>query len=80
MLNMLIGVPQTVTKYLKEPKAHVGPMFQKRDEFSSVEDQQFAIGDRSCIGSSPLSIKQRNFTENLAGLQNGEYKFATCRC
>jgi hypothetical protein len=80
MLNVLISMTQTVAKHLEELKAHVGALFEKRDEIASVENQQFAIRDCGRIGGSRLSVKQCNFTENLAGLQNGEYKFAAGRC
>jgi hypothetical protein len=80
MLYVLIGMTKTVAKHLEELKAHVGSMFEKREEFAMVEDQQFAIGDRGRIGSSRLPVKQSDFTEDLAGLQNGEYKFAAYRC
>jgi hypothetical protein len=79
VLHVLIGIAKTVTKYPEELKAHVGSTFEKRDEFPMVENQQFAIGDRGRIGGSPLTVKQCNFTEDFAGLQNGEYKFPTYR-
>jgi hypothetical protein len=68
MFHVLVSVPQTVAEHLEKLKAHVGPMFKKRDEFASVEDEQFTISDRCRVGGSPLTVKQRNFPEYLAGL------------
>jgi hypothetical protein len=59
-----------VAEYSKELHADVGATLKKRDEFSPIEDQQFAIGDRDRISGPLMTVEQSNFTKNFTGLED----------
>src|SRR5580704_12975407 len=79
VLNLLVGLPQAVTEHPEKQHTEVGPTFQKRDEFATIEHQQFAIRDRARISGSLLTIEQCDFTEDLARIKCSQHKLAARR-
>src|SRR6516225_3729499 len=75
VLDLFGCQPQFAAQNFKEDHAKMGPVLEHGQKSPPVQYQEFAICQRGGAGASFVAIEQRNFTEDLARVEDRKNDF-----